>query len=99
MMGNFRHVIGLLVVVAVAGGFYYVATSDNIFSAQKSRAEYVDKRTEQARVEIITPLQTLNVITLDSSLFASREYKTLQDKSLKLNPPVLVRSNPFSQVY
>jgi hypothetical protein len=96
MFGNFRHIFTLVAILALAGAFYYLATSDNIFTNAHERAAEIDRRTEQLKVEIITPLNRLKAVKISDELFVSTEYRTLQDMSVTLSPPVLVRSNPFA---
>jgi hypothetical protein len=98
MFGNFRHIFTLIAILVLAGGFYYFATTENFFTNAQARAADIDKRTEQLKIEIITPLNRLKAVEIDEAFFVSTEYKTLQDMSVSLNPPVLVRSNPFAPI-
>jgi len=95
MFGNFRHILALIFVALLMGVFYYFTTSDNFVASHEKKIADIDKRTEEIKQEIIVPLNRLQEVTVDTAIFTSPEYKAMQDTSIPLLTPVLVRSNPF----
>lgn len=96
MLGNLKHVIALLVIAALVGVFYYLASQDVLFINQHERAVAVQEETADLRDDVIAPLNRLRTIDIDASLFSSTEYVALKNMSVELSEPRLERSNPFA---
>lgn len=96
MFGNLRHIIALLIVVALGVAAYYLATNENFFTGHKDRAAKIETQTQELERDIIVPLQRLSSVKIDSSFFASPEFQALSDKSVSLQQPQLSRPNPFA---
>jgi len=98
MFGNIRHIIAILLLVVLAVGAYYLATSENFFTGHQQRASQIEQRTEELEREIIVPLKRLSAVNIDIDFFENQEFKALSDLSVSLHTPALVRSNPFAPV-
>lgn len=98
MSENIKHIIALIIVLAMAGGMYFVIKNGLLFKGPEDRAEAIQQDTERLKREIITPLRKLNSVQFDQSFFESPEYTALEDKSIPLREPDLERPNPFAPI-
>lgn len=98
MTSSVKHLVILLLVVALGVFAYYFAVNNNIFSNQNARANEIKRNTTKLENEIIKPLSRLNSIEINSDLFQMSEFEALDDMSVKLSKPSLERQNPFDPV-
>lgn len=98
MTDNLKHIIFIVVLLVLAGGFYYLAQSDTIFKGHQRRSAEIASETIRLKKEVIAPLERLNDVYIETSFFTSVEYKALQDLSVILPDPSLNRENPFAPV-
>lgn len=96
MFAQFKHIIIFVLVVVVLGGVYYASTAIDFFASATSRADSIAKETVDLQQEVRSQLDSIQQIELDSSLFSSKAFTTLEDTSVPLQTPALVRSNPFA---
>jgi hypothetical protein len=99
MLGSVRHIIALLFLTAFVGAVYYFATNDTFLNSNDRRAVEIENKIQGLKKDIIVPLNRLNAVNLDNiddTLFETKEFKALEDESVKLPAPALIRVNPFN---
>lgn len=95
-MQSIRKLLGTLLLVAVFGGAYYALSYVDFFSAARITRETVEQQTAEIEAEQIAILNDLERITLDGSVFASKEYQALTDITVVLGRQQASRANPFA---
>lgn len=93
-----KHLFVLLFVAVFLGGLWLLLTSVDYFGTALRSAESVEAQTAQYEQEIFSVLERMKLISLDSAVFQTREFKALIDISVPLPPPSLARPNPFATV-
>ncbi len=99
MLGNVKHVVAIIFLVAFVGGAYYFATNDTFLNSNDRQAVEIENKIQQLRKDIIVPLNRLNAVNFDdlnNGFFETKEFKALDDESVELPAPALIRTNPFA---
>lgn len=101
MAKNKTVLIGLSVAIVVAVVYFVFLRGDGATEALlTSGGEGLSSMSASAQAdrELLEMLQQLNSIKLDSSIFASPVFRSLEDFRVEPAPDVIGRQNPFAPV-
>jgi hypothetical protein len=96
-MSSIVKIIITVLVLAGVGFFgYNYLTRTSVPSGVLLQQESAD--TSKMGAEVLTALNQLRTLKLDSSIFSDKTYLSLEDFSKPLNPEPVGRINPFSPI-
>ena len=98
MGSSIKSLLAFLVLAAIIGGAYLGINKLNILDVTTKLTEFEEDVTELER-EILARVSQLNAVTIDESVFARPDYRTLKDLLVTLPKPNVSRPDPFAKTY
>ena len=93
-------IIGIILVVVLAGGWYFYSQGGSAPSTSQvvSSTSNVDAATAAVGENVLSILNNVSSIHIDSNFFTTPAYQSLVDYSIVVPPQAVGRNNPFAPV-
>jgi hypothetical protein len=87
-------IIGIVLIVLLAGGWYFYKSG----SSPASTSSLISSSDGSGSVgtDVLSVLNSVSSIRIDTSLFTSPAYQSLVDYSIQVPPQAIGRPNPFA---
>ena len=91
-------IIGIIIVVVLAGGWYFYSKGGSSSSTSQLVSSTPDTVTAVVGTNVLTILNNVSSIHIDTSLFSTPAYQSLVDYSITVPSQEVGRNNPFAPV-